>query len=100
MSDHGRRERYEKAQARTWRIQRRMEIKANLSGMGPVEKLYQQHKEITAACNYQEALTKLPTKELREYAKLILNDELMKRGAEQRQARLEHERASEDANEE
>ena len=33
-------------------------------------------------------------------AKLILNDELMKRGAEQRQARLEHERASEDANEE
>ena len=33
-------------------------------------------------------------------AKLILNDELMKRGADQRQARLDHERASTDANEE
>ncbi|MDR3508412.1 MAG: ribosome maturation factor RimP [Caulobacteraceae bacterium] len=33
-------------------------------------------------------------------AKLILSDELMKRGAEQREARLEHERASDDAIEE
>ena len=33
-------------------------------------------------------------------AKLILTDELMKRGAEQRQARLEHEQASDDAIEE
>lgn len=33
-------------------------------------------------------------------AKLVLTDELMKRGAEARQARLEHERASEDADEE
>ncbi len=33
-------------------------------------------------------------------AKLVLNDELMKRGAEQRQARLEQERASPDADEE
>ncbi len=33
-------------------------------------------------------------------AKLVLNDELMKRGAEQRQARLEQERASTDADEE
>ncbi|QUD86423.1 ribosome maturation factor RimP [Phenylobacterium montanum] len=33
-------------------------------------------------------------------AKLVLNDELMKRGAEQRQARLEHEQASSDADEE
>ena len=33
-------------------------------------------------------------------AKLILNDELMKRGADQRAARLEHESASDDANEE
>lgn len=33
-------------------------------------------------------------------AKLVLTDELMKRGAEAREARLEHERASEDADEE